>query len=242
MLFDLKGKRRRAVQGTYLMLAILMGAGLVLFGIGSSVNGGLSDLFSGGGGSNTADKAIQKKIDAADKLLTANPRNEAALGEVIRGHYQLATVNADPNTGEFTKDARDDLQAAAGAWERYLAGKPAKPNLGLAQVMVQAYSGLAQSATGDNAAEDAKAAWGGAATAIELVASAHPNSNNYVRLVQYATLAGQTTKADLAGKKAISLAPKGQLKTVKQQVASAKAAGQTQTGAGGAGAAGGTAP
>ena len=41
MLFDLKGKRRRAVQGTYLMLAILMGAGLVLFGIGSSTNGGL---------------------------------------------------------------------------------------------------------------------------------------------------------------------------------------------------------
>ena len=59
MLFDLKGKRRRAVQGTYLMLAVLMGAGLVLFGIGSSTNGGLGDLFSGGGGSNKGNSVVQ---------------------------------------------------------------------------------------------------------------------------------------------------------------------------------------
>src|SRR3954451_2833381 len=105
MLFDLKGKRRRAVQITYLALAILMGAGLVLFGIGSSVNGGLSDLFSGGGGSNTGDKTIQKKIDTAEKQLETNPRNTAALAQVIRGHYQLATAKSDPNTGDFSADA-----------------------------------------------------------------------------------------------------------------------------------------
>ena len=33
MLFDLRGRRRRAVQATYLTLAILMGGGLVFFGI-----------------------------------------------------------------------------------------------------------------------------------------------------------------------------------------------------------------
>src|SRR5215212_3491086 len=119
MLFDLKGKRRRMVQGVYLTLAILMGAGLVLFGIGSSVNGGLSDLFSGGGGSNQADKTIQKRIDTAEKQLEVNPRNAAALGAVIRGRYQLATASADQQTGQFSKDARDDLQEAADAWQRY---------------------------------------------------------------------------------------------------------------------------
>jgi hypothetical protein len=242
MLFDLKGKRRRAVQGTYLMLAILMGAGLVLFGIGSSVNGGLSDLFSGGGGSNNADKTIQKKIETAEKQLQTNPKNQAALAEVIRGHYQLATVNADPNTGQFTTDARDDLQQAASAWQRYLATNPEKPNTGLARVMVQAYSGLAQSATGDNAATDSKAAWEGAAGATEIIAAAQPNPNNYVALVQYATLAGQTSKAELAGKKAVDLAPKDQKKAVKQEVASAKAAGASQAGGGAAGGAAGTAP
>jgi hypothetical protein len=242
MLFDLKGKRRRVVQGVYLTLAILMGAGLVLFGIGSSVNGGLSDLFSGGGGSNQADETIQKKIDAAEKQLETNPQNQAALAAVIRGHYQLASVSADPNTGAFPADAREDLQQAATAWQRYLSANPEKPNLGLARVMVQAYSGLAQSTSGDHAAEDAKTAWGGAAGAAELIAGDQQNVNNYIALVQYASLAGQTNKADLAGKKAIALAPKDQKKAVTQQVAQAKAAGASQGGAAGAPGATGTAP
>jgi hypothetical protein len=239
MLFDLKGKRRRAVQGTYLMLAILMGAGLVLFGIGSSVNGGLSDLFSGGGGSNTADKTIQKKIDTAQKQLQVNPKNASALSEVIRGYYQLATANADPNTGQFSKDARVDLLAAGSAWERYVATNPAKPDLGLARVMVQAYSGLAQSTTVQS---DVAKQWAGAAGATELIAADQQTPANYIALVQYASLAGQTGKADLAGKKAISLAPKKQRKAVAQQVASAKAQATSQAGGGSAGAPSTTAP
>jgi hypothetical protein len=240
MLFDLKGKRRRAVQGTYLMLAILMGAGLVLFGIGSSTNGGLGDLFSGGGGSNKGNSVVQKKIDAADKQLQVNPKNVAALGAVIRGHYQLASANADPNTGVFSKDARTDLQQAADAWQRYIATNPPKPDIGLARVMVQAYSGLAQLSRGDQAS--ATRDWAGAAGATELIAGAQPNAANYIALVQYATLAGQTNKADLAGKKAIQLAPKGQRKTAQQQVAAAKAAGSSQAGGGTTPAPTGTAP
>jgi hypothetical protein len=240
MLFDLKGKRRRTVQGVYLMLAILMGVGLVAFGIGSGVNGGLSDLFSGGGGSNKGDEIIQKKIDTAEKQLEANPANTAALAEVIRGHYQLATAQSNPDTGQFTKEASDDLAQAAAAWERYVKANPKKPDLGLARVIVQAYSGLAQINQGEQTA--ATRYWTGAANAAELIAADKPSATNYIALVQYATLAGQTRKADLAGKKAVSLAPKDQRKAVEQQVAAAKSAGATQAGGGGAGAPGGTAP
>src|SRR3954452_5510753 len=208
MLFDLKGKRRRVVQGVYLMLAVLLGVGLVAFGIGSGVNGGPRDLCGGGGGSNKGDEIIQKKIDTAEKQLQANAKNTAALAAVIRGHYQLATAQSDPNTGQFTKDASDDLREAAAAWEKYLATNPKKPDLGLARVMVQAYGGLAQL----NQAEQTAAAryWAGAATAVEVIAAAKPTINNYLALVIYATTAGQTGKADLAGKKAVSLAPKKQ--------------------------------
>src|SRR3954451_2286644 len=240
MLFDLKGKRRRTVQGVYLMLAILMGVGLVAFGIGSGVNGGLSDLFSGGGGSNKGDEIIQKKIDTAEKQLEANPANTAALAEVIRGHYQLATAQSNPDTGQFTKEASDDLAQAAAAWERYVKANPKKPDLGLARVIVQAYSGLAQINQGEQTA--ATRYWTGAANAAELIAADKPSPSNYIALVQYATLAGQTRKADLAGKKAVSLAPKDQRKAVEQQVAAAKSAGATQAGGGGAGAPTGTAP
>jgi hypothetical protein len=239
MLFDLKGKRRRAVQGTYLMLAILMGVGLVAFGIGSGVNGGLSDLFSGGGGENQGDEIIQKKIDTAEKQLETNPKNTAALAQVIRGHYQLATAKSDPNTGQFTEDATGELREAASSWERYLATEPKKPDLGLARVMVQAYGGLAQITKEPT---DATKHWAGAANATELIAADKPSPTNYIALVQYATLAGQTNKADLAGKKAISLAPKKQRKAIEQQVAAAKASAASQAGGGAAGAPAGTAP
>src|SRR3954451_19148588 len=104
MLFDLKGKRRRVVQGTYLTLAILLGAGLVLFGIGSSVSGGLGDLFKGGHRSKKGNENIQKRIDAAEKTLQRAPRNAAPLAQVVRGHFQLASSTAAPETSQFTKD------------------------------------------------------------------------------------------------------------------------------------------
>ena len=47
MLFDLRGAgRRTTIKIVYLSLAILMGGGLVLFGIGGDVSGGLFDAFS----------------------------------------------------------------------------------------------------------------------------------------------------------------------------------------------------
>src|SRR3954451_10714949 len=218
MLFDLKGKRRRTVQGVYLTLAILMGAGLVLFGVGSSVNGGLFDAFKGGDGSSKGNETVQKKIDAANKTLQAQPKNAVALAAVLRGHYQLATANSDPNTGDFGKDSLKDLQAADAAWVRYVAAAK-KPDPNVARVAVQAEPGLAQLIQNK---DDAKTFWGRAATAQEIIAESESNPNNYVNLVAFATLAGQTRKADLAGQKAIELAPKAQKKDAKAAVTQAK--------------------
>jgi hypothetical protein len=218
MLFDLKGKRRRTVQGVYLTLAILMGAGLVLFGIGSSVNGGLFDAFNGGSGSSKGNATVQKQIDAANKRLQTDPKNAVALAAVMRGHYQLATANSDANTGDFGKASLKDLQAADSAWARYLQAAK-KPDPNVARVAVQAEPGLAQLIQNK---DDAKAYWGRAASAQEIIAASESNPNNYVNLVAFATLAGQTRKADLAGKKAIELAPKPQKKDAKAAVAQAK--------------------
>ena len=224
MLFDLKGKRRRTVQATYVTLAVLMGAGLVLFGIGSSVNGGLGNLFGGGNGSNTANQTIQKKIDAAERTLRRDPRNQAALANVVTGHYQLATATADPRTSEFTRDSRPELLATTAAWKRYEAAVK-KPAPKIANLARDAYSSLAKFDHGAAATAD----WAGAADATEALTSTKPTAQNYVFLVQYAALAGQTRKADLAGKQAVRLAPKGQRSQVKQAVKQAKAAAQQQT-------------
>jgi hypothetical protein len=221
MLFDLRGKRRRTVQGVYLTLAILMGAGLVFFGIGSSVSGGLGDLFSGGGGGdNTAEEAVQKDLDAAEKKLDTNPNDKAALAELVRGHYQLALTTADPATQQFGEDSRGELEATTEAWERYVEAAK-KPESGLANTAIQSYSGLAQL---EKEQQDQKPYWEGASRAAETLTLDTKNPAPYVQLVQYATLAGQTRKAELAGKRAIELAPKNQKKQVEAAVEQAKQA------------------
>lgn len=214
MLFDLRGHRRRVVQAIYLMLAILMGGGLVLFGIGGDVSGGLFDAFSdrgGGGGSNNS--AIENRLERAEQRLAANPRDEAALKEMIRSNYQLVADDADPNTGQFPNDARDELQASAAAWERYLALEPKQVEVSLAFLILQVYgqTGLNQPAK--------------AVQAAELVAEQRPSPAAYVQLTQYASLANQTRKAELAGDKAIELASRAERSSVRRQVEQAKAAG-----------------
>ena len=222
MLFDLKGKRRRAVQGTYLTLAILMAAGLILFGIGSSTNGGLGDLFGGGNGSNKADTAFQNKINATERTLRLHPNDPGALASLVRAHFAFASSKTDPNATTLSKDAIPELQKASAAWQRYL-DVAKKPQLSLAILMNQAYQALAQ-ATGN------KTFYGNEADTLLVIAAAKPTPANYVTVVQAATLAGQTAKADRAGAKAISLAPKSQRKSVKQQVAQAKSPQSAQSG------------
>jgi hypothetical protein len=225
MLFDLRGKRRRTVQGVYLALAILMGAGLVFFGIGSSVSGGLGDLFSGGGGGDsTAEETVQKNINAAEKKLSTNPNDREALADLVRGHYQLATTTADTSTGQFGEEARGELEAATDAWQRYLDAVE-KPEAGLANTAIQSYSGLALL---EQEPQDQKPFWEGASEAAESLTLKSKNPAPYVQLVQYASLAGQTRKADLAGERAIELAPKDQKKEVEAAVEQAKQVGAQQ--------------
>jgi hypothetical protein len=210
MLFDLQGKRKRLVQATYLTLAILMGGGLVLFGIGGEVSGGLVDALGGNSGGGNANQTIEDRIKRDEKALKANPRNTAALESLVRSHYQLATDDADPNTGTFGAEGKKDLAAADSAWQRYVEVAK-KPDDSLAGLMLQAYSEI-----GLDKPEEAT-------EAAEIVANARPSAVAYLQLAQYASAAGQKRKADLAGEKAIELAPKSQKKLVRQQVAAAKA-------------------
>src|SRR3954454_19030170 len=129
MLFDLQGKRRRLVQATYLILAILMGGGLVLFGVGSGdVSGGLFDAITGkdSSGNGAVNSTVNNRIKKDEKALALKPANQAALEDLIRSHYQLATDDADPNTGAFGNSGKAQLAKAGVAWKKYVdvAGKP----------------------------------------------------------------------------------------------------------------------
>lgn len=210
MLFDLRGKRRRTVQVTYAALAVLLGVGLVGFGVGSGTSGGISDIFGGGNGGSSGNSAIEKKVKHEQLVLQRDPKNLVALAAVVRYRYEIAAAQSDQRTGQFTKDGKKALITTSDAWHRYLAANPKKPDTGLASQMVVAYS-----PTGLNKPSDA-------AQAAEIVASARNDAQAYLQLVQYAAAAGQTRKADLAGQRAIQLAPKAQRKVVEQAVKQAK--------------------
>jgi hypothetical protein len=210
MLFDLRGRRRRAVQATYLMLALLMGGGLVLFGIGGDVSGGLVDAFKGGGGGSSTDSALEDRVDNQEQRLAENPRNVAVLQSLVRDYYSLATSQRESGTIGFPDDAKDDLRKAGVYWQRYTQTVTGEPSAETARYALQVYDVSAL-----NKPKEAQ-------KAASILAQESNDVASYLRLVSYAALAGDTRTADLAAKKAVDLAPKDQRKQVKQQAEALK--------------------
>ena len=216
MLFDLRGRgRRRTVQAIYLTLAILMGGGLIFFGIGGNTSGGLFDAISDNSGTQSTSDTFSKRVENLEKQTTAQPRNAAAWSNLARARFQQAGTGDfyDQSRNAFTDKGKAELRRAAVAWNRYLALNPAKPDDRTASLMVQAFG-----PTGLNDLEKAVAAQ-------ELVVDARgPSSGLFANLAALAYAAGQTRKGDLAADKAVSLADKdrrdqvrGQLDSIKDQ-------------------------
>jgi hypothetical protein len=211
MLFDLRGRRRRAVQVTYLMLALLMGGGLVLFGVGGDVSGGLLDAFKGGGGS-SGNSALNDRIKKEEERLQASPQNQVLLQTLVRDYYSKATQSRQSGAS-FPPDAKDDLRKAGAYWDRYMNAAD-KPNPATAGYALQIFDAL-------NKPKDAQ-------KAAQILAQAGNDSASYLRLVAYAARAGDTRTADLATQKAVDLAPKAQQKLIKKQAEALKKAPSQQ--------------
>ena len=211
MLFDLRGKRRRAVQATYLTLAVLMGGGLVLFGIGGS-GGNIFDAFDSAGGGAT-DSGLEKRIERQEAKLKASPENQAILANLVKLNYQAAVSQTPSGSTTISEDGKDDLREAARYWERYVAASDGKPDPTLAQ-----YAFTVFNQDGLNQPTKAK-------EVVRVLAADRNDFQTYLLLVQYATAAHDTRTAKLAATKAVDLAPKNQRKEVE------KAAKQLQTAA-----------
>jgi hypothetical protein len=208
MLFDLRGRRRRVVQVVYLMLALLLGGGLVLFGIGGDVSGGLLNAFEGGGGQ-SGDQVTEERIDKQEERLQANPRNEAVLAALVRDYFSLATQQRESGTAGFPADARDELQQAGRYWQRY-ADAADQPSVETARYAQQVY--------GEGALNQPKEAQ----RAVAVIAEQQNDVVSYLTLVDAAARAGDTRTANLAAQKAVDLAPQAQKKQVKQQAEALK--------------------
>src|SRR5215210_1947235 len=215
MLFDLRGRgRRRTVKIVYITLALLMGGGLVLFGIGGggAMQGGLVDAITGSSSGDTGSERFDKNEQNAVKATQARPQDPAAWAALARARVQSAGVgdNFDPNAATYTESGKAKLSGAADAWEKYLALDPKKPDDRVASLMVRAFD-----QTGLNRPADA-------AKAQEVITEARPSATTFATLAIYAYQAGQTRKGDLARNKALDLAPKDERNTLKSSLDQAK--------------------
>jgi len=210
MLFDLQGKRRRVVQGVYLMLAVLMGGGLVLFGIGGDVSGGLFDAFSDRNGG-SGNEIVEERVDKNEERAKANPQATNPHKELVRDYYSLAIAQAN-DQGVFPADAQDELRKAGAHWSTYLQVEKGDPDASLARVALQVYDVAALNQP-QQAVEVAR-----------IIAAEGNDAASYLQLAQYALLAGDKRVEKLASAKAVALAPKAQRKAVREQLKQLKAA------------------
>jgi hypothetical protein len=214
MLFDLRGRgRRRTVRVIYTGLALLMGVGLVGFGIGGGFGGGglLSSVTKegeGGGGSGYA-----KQIAKYRKLTKEQPTNASAWENLAKNLYHEA--GNEPyvtSTGSVTSKGKELFKQVAAAWSSYTALNPSKPNSELAQQMEGVYGeeGL------DEPAKEVEV--------LQIVLAGRPTyAAGYAALAEYAYKAHNTRVGDLASEKAVALAPAADRTRVKDELAEVKA-------------------
>ncbi len=213
MLFDLRSRgRRRTVQVVYLGLALLMGGGLVLFGVGAGNGvGGLLNAFTGNGSGNAQSQVLSQQEKSALRQTKLNPTSPTGWANLVSARYVSASSNpADYNssTGTFTSTGKKELAATTAAWERYLQLiKSPDPNLAILAARAYADQGK----------------YAGAAGAWEIQTVADPSApKGYECLAASAYAAKQTRKGDLALTKALSLVPKLSRTTLKSQIQAAK--------------------
>jgi hypothetical protein len=224
MLFDLRGRgRRRTVQIIYLGLALLMGGGLVLFGVGSFGGTGILSSVSGREGSNAA--SFSDKIKKYEKQTRLQPTNVAAWEHLTTEQLHQAGgegyYEGEGQGARLTDKGKELFSATARSWERYLALNPRTPNLTLAKQMLRIYNeeGLNQPAA--------------AVEALQIIVAAEPSSAAYYRyLAQYAYKAKNTRVGDLAARKAVALAPPEARASIKKELEALKKSpsGETLTG------------
>jgi|tagenome__1003787_1003787.scaffolds.fasta_scaffold20757364_1 hypothetical protein len=210
MLFDLRGRgRRRTIQVIYASLALLMGGGLIFFGIGGATSGGLFDALGGSNNSSSSSDVVQKRVDALEKRVQTNPRDAAGWSTLATVQFQIANSEGyDQTTQQYSDKGRERLAEAATAWERYLALNPPKVDANVARQMVQAYG-----PTGLQRYDKATAA-----QEVVIDAQASPPAALYAQLSIFAHGAGQTRKATLARDKAVALTPAAQRKQIKDTI------------------------
>jgi hypothetical protein len=213
MLFDLRSRgRRRTVQAVYLFLAVLIGGGLVLFGVGAGNGlGGLLNGITGNGSNSGQQSAVSQQEKNAIKATQRNPTSAAAWANLVQARWSAArssSADIDANTGQFTAAGKKELTTLGQDYQRYKSlVKQPDPNITI--LAARAYQSVGNYTASSSAWSDITAANPNQASAFECLAANAYAANN-------------TRTGDLASAKALSLVPKAQRTLLKSNIDKAK--------------------
>jgi hypothetical protein len=211
MLFDLRSRgRRRTVRVVYLGLALLMGGGLVLFGVGTgSGNGGLLNAFTGNGSGSQQTQVVSQQEKTALRETKANPTSPAAWSALVSARWENAsTTGFDSTNNTYSAAGKKELASTTQDWQRYLQ-LTKSPDPDLAILAARAYGALGQ--------------YAGEASAWEIETIASPTEvKGFECLAISAYAAKQTRKGDLAAGKALTLVPQASRTQLKADINLAK--------------------
>jgi len=209
VLFDLRSRgRRRFVQVIYLGLAVLIAAGLVLFGVGTGGSGGgLFGAFTGGGASSSNNSYVTKQVTKAKAATKANPTQASAWAQLIRTRSSAANQGLSA-AGTYNAAGLAQLRGLTQAYAQY-AKLVKNQGVQVAELAAGAYGNLAQYQQSANAWQEAVQA-----------------SPNYLKglecTVMMSNAAKNTRVAALAQAQLLAKAPKASRAGLKSNIAQAK--------------------
>ena len=217
MLFDLQASgRRRFIKVVYVFLALLIGGGLVLFGVGGSGFGLLNADQNAGSGSATGDSYQAQALSLEKKALDPKAKASAsatanAWAEAAKLRFQAGAAGADSQSGAYPESSLKEFRLADQDWQQYLKTVPGQPDPILANQMTTVYG---QGAL--NQPAEAVKAW-------QLVVANQATGPIYFQLAVAAFLANDDKLGERAAAKALSLTPKSQRATYEAGFKAAKA-------------------
>lgn len=207
MLFDIRGRRRRLFKAIYIVLSLLIGIGLIGYGIGSNADFSVFDIFGQGGGGG-GQNVLEKQIKKYEKKTRKDPEDEQNWLKLVRANYQYAIqlLNASQSQGQQTIEVSEDtivaLKGSTKAWKRYASLKPKKVDVNAAGMAAKAFANLGK--------------FNDAIKVQQIVVDEKPGSGTFSYLAEYAYQANNMRVGDLAAKKALELTPKKGRKEAKQ--------------------------
>src|SRR5271156_1384492 len=212
MLFDLRGRhRKRAVRVIYTGLALLIGLGLVGFGIGGGFGGGGGLLNAANSNEGSSSASFSNQIKKYEKLTKEQPTNASAWENLANAQLHEAGGEKYVTSSGVTSKGKELFAQVAHSWNTYLSLDPTKPNAELAERMVTVF--------GEEGLNEPAAA----VAVLQIVVAARPTSAAlYASLAEYAYKAHNTRVGDLAAAKAVSLAPAAEQAHLKTELAAIK--------------------